>query len=170
MFVISITIINSNQSYVEEVLLYLFLIQHGKTIPKDKDPERPLNIQGKKHTKRAASFLRSHGFLVEEIWHSDKLRAKQTAEIIGKKLFCKNIKERDDLGPLDPVKKIADQVQKQDENLMISGHLPFLEKLAAQLLTGVQKKPIVKFQNSGIVCLEKDKDWSLVWSVIPNII
>lgn len=150
--------------------MYLFLIQHGKTIPKEKDPERPLNIQGKKHTKRAASFLGSHGFLVEEIWHSNKLRAKHTAEIIGKKLSCNEIKERSDLGPLDPVKKVSKEIQKFDKNLMIAGHLPFLEKLASILLTGDEEKLTVKFQNSGIVCLERDEQWSLVWSVIPNII
>lgn len=150
--------------------MYLYLIQHGKTIPKEKDPERPLNIQGKKHTKRAASFLRSHGFLMDEIWHSNKLRAKQTAEIIGKKLLCKEIKERDDLAPLDPVEKISKEIKKHDGNLALSGHLPFLEKLASLLLTGSEEKPIVKFQNSGIVCLERDEHWSLVWSVIPNII
>lgn len=150
--------------------MYLFLIQHGKTIPKEKDPERPLSIQGKKHTKRAASFLRSHGFVMDEIWHSHKLRAKQTAEIIGKKLLCKEIKERDDLAPLDPVKKIAKEIQKYEGNLALSGHLPFLEKLASLLLTGSEEKPVVKFQNSGIVCLEKDEHWSVVWSVIPNIL
>jgi phosphohistidine phosphatase len=146
------------------------LIQHGKTIPKEKDPERPLSIQGKKHTKRAASFLRSHGFVMDEIWHSHKLRAKQTAEIIGKKLLCKEIKERDDLAPLDPVKKIAKEIQKYEGNLALSGHLPFLEKLASLLLTGSEEKPVVKFQNSGIICLEKDEHWSVVWSVIPNIL
>jgi len=150
--------------------LYLFLIQHGKTISKEKDPERPLNTQGKKHTRRTASFLRSHGFLIDEIWHSHKLRAKQTAEIIGKKLACQVIKEKDGLGPLDPVDKIAKELQKYDQNLALSGHLPFLEKLASLLLTGSEEKANIKFQNSGIVCLEKDDQWSLVWSVIPNII
>lgn len=150
--------------------MYLFLIQHGQAIPKEKDPERPLNIQGNKQTKRAASFLSSHGYLVEEIWHSSKLRSKQTAEIIGKKLSCKEIKQRDDLASLDPVEKVSKQIQKFDKNLLISGHLPFLEKLAALLLTGSEDVPVVKFQNSGIVCLEKEKQWSLVWAVIPNII
>ena len=150
--------------------MYLYLIQHGKTIPKEKDPEQPLSIQGKKHTKRTASFLRSHGFLVEEIWHSDKLRAKQTAEIIGNKLLCKKIIEKEGLAPLDPVKNISEEIQKVDKILLITGHLPFLEKLASLLLTGSQKKLKIKFQNSGIVCLEKDDKWSLIWSVIPELI
>jgi phosphohistidine phosphatase len=150
------------------------LIQHGKTIPKEKDPERPLSVQGKKHTKRSASFLRSHGFLMNEIWHSNKLRAKQTAEIIWKEIALqgdkREIKERDDLAPLDAVKKISKELQKYDGNLAISGHLPFLEKLTSLLLTGSEEEVIVKFQNSGIVCLERDEKWSLIWSVIPNII
>lgn len=150
--------------------MHIFLIQHGKTISKEKDPERPLSIQGKKHTKRAASFLRSHGFLMDEIWHSNKLRAKQTAEIIGKKLLCKEIKERDDLAPLDPVKKIAEKLQKYEGNLAISGHLPFLEKLVSLLLIGSEKESIIKFQNSGIVCLKRNEHWSVVWSVVPNIL
>lgn len=39
---------------------------------------------------------------------------------------------------------------------MLVGHLPFLQKLLAFMLTGSSDHQIMKFQYSGIICLEKD--------------
>jgi phosphohistidine phosphatase len=55
---------------------------------------------------------------------------------------------------------------------MLVGHLPFMERMTAYLVTGSAAKPIFKFQNSGIVCLNRDPEigsWMIVWSLMPNI-
>ena len=47
-----------------------------------------------------------------------------------------------------------------------------MEKLAAYLITGRQEKPVFKFQNAGIVCLDlnPETDSRVVrWALIPNI-
>ena len=59
-----------------------------------------------------------------------------------------------------------------DTNTMLVGHLPFMERMAAYLVTGSIDKLIFKFQNSGIVCLDKDPDsdsWVIVWTLMPHI-
>jgi phosphohistidine phosphatase len=58
------------------------------------------------------------------------------------------------------------------ENIMLVGHLPFMERMTAFLVTGSIDKPILKFQNSGIVCLDKDPDtqsWIILWALLPHI-
>jgi phosphohistidine phosphatase len=55
---------------------------------------------------------------------------------------------------------------------MLVGHLPFMERMTAFLITGSIDKPVFKFQNSGIVCLDKDpeaKAWVIRWALMPKI-
>jgi phosphohistidine phosphatase len=55
---------------------------------------------------------------------------------------------------------------------MLVGHLPFMERLTAFLITGSIDRPVFKFQNSGIVRLDKDPEtqaWVILWSLMPAI-
>jgi phosphohistidine phosphatase len=59
-----------------------------------------------------------------------------------------------------------------DENVMLVGHLPFMERITSYLITGSIDQPLIKFQNSGIVCLDKDPEtqaWVIKWALMPNI-
>ena len=59
-----------------------------------------------------------------------------------------------------------------DTNTLLVGHLPFMKRMTAYLVTGSIDKPVFKFQNSGIVCLDKDPEtgsWVIVWTLMPNI-
>jgi phosphohistidine phosphatase len=59
-----------------------------------------------------------------------------------------------------------------DENVMLVGHLPFMERITSYLITGSIDQPLIKFQNSGIVCLDKDPEtqgWVIKWTLMPNI-
>jgi phosphohistidine phosphatase len=50
--------------------------------------------------------------------------------------------------------------------------LPFMEKLTSYLVVGSDEYPIFKFQNGGIVCLDKEPDskrWIIKWTLMPNI-
>jgi len=52
------------------------------------------------------------------------------------------------------------------------GHLPFMERLTAYLITGSMERPVFKFQNSGIVCLDKPPNimaWVIKWALMPHI-
>ena len=72
---------------------------------------------------------------------------------------------------MDDVISFAASIEP-DENTMLVGHLPFMERMTAYLVTGITDKPVFKFQNSGIVCLNKDPDigsWVIVWTLMPNI-
>jgi phosphohistidine phosphatase len=147
----------------------LYLIQHGLSLPEEQDPKRPLSPEGEEQTQKIAEFLKARKIKVDCIWHSSKLRAIQTAQIISESLPCPEIHERNDLNPLDSVSKFPEEIKSLNKNLMIVGHLPFLEKLAALLLTGTEGYKIIAFKNSGIVCLECTDAWKLAWIVAPEL-
>jgi phosphohistidine phosphatase len=150
----------------------LYLVQHGKSLPKDLDPDQSLSQEGIETTRRIAGIAKENGVTVSQIKHSEKTRARQTAEILASALNPpKGIEEVSGLKPLDEVSAIALNLDPK-ANTMLVGHLPFMERMSSYLLTGSVARPVVKFQNSGIVCLEKEPDdhsWVIVWTLMPKI-
>ena len=55
---------------------------------------------------------------------------------------------------------------------MIVGHLPFLGKLIALLVTGSEENEIVEFQFGSVVCIERRDDgkWKVVWMITPALL
>ncbi len=151
----------------------IYLMQHGKPVPKEENPDRPLSDQGKGDIEKVSKMLRKSGVKVQEAFHSGKTRARQTAEIMVSQLNPDvKAQERAGLSPLDDVKEIVSQIKDADKDMLIAGHLPHLGKLASLLIAGDEEVPVVSFQQGGIVCVEKDeKDhWSVAWMVVPEII
>ena len=148
----------------------LYLIQHGKALPEEKDSKRSLSPEGVTETQKIADFLKTKNIKFGEIWHSKKTRAVQTAGIISKALSIKNMLRRDDLNPDEPVEKFPDEIKNLNKDLMIAGHLPFLQRLASLLLTGSETDSPVSFKNSGLVCLEFQQEWKILWYVIPELL
>jgi len=150
----------------------LYLIQHGKSLPKDQDPDQGLSEDGTTETERIASLARDYGVSVSQIRHSVKTRARQTAEILAGALKPQNdIQEIRGIKPMDDVAACAAKIDP-DENVMLVGHLPFMERITSYLITGSIDQALIKFQNSGIVCLDKDPEtqaWVIKWTLMPNI-
>lgn len=73
---------------------------------------------------------------------------------------------------MDNVKGIAEYAKSVGKDLLIVGHLPHLGKPASLLITGSESVPVVRFQQGGVVCLEKDAEgvWSIVWMLVPEIL
>ena len=150
----------------------LYLVQHGKNLPKEVDPDQGLSDEGIAETKRIADVARGYQVKVSLIRQSGKKRARQTAEILTEALNpADGVAEASGLKPLDDVAACA-AVLDAAAHTMLVGHLPFMERMASFLITGSAEKPIFKFQNSGIVCLEKDPQsgsWVIIWTLMPNI-
>jgi len=150
----------------------LYLVQHGKSLPKEIDPDRPLSEEGKATVHRIAQMATGYHIHVSQIIHSGKARARQTAEIIS--MYIKpesGIRESKGLNADDDVYPLASTI-KGPENIMIVGHLPFMERLVSFLITGTDKYTVVKFQNGGIVCLYQDTEkrtWYIKWMVMPEM-
>jgi phosphohistidine phosphatase len=150
----------------------LYLIQHGKSLPKDQDPDQGLSEEGIAETQRMANSAKDHGVVVSQIRHSVKTRTRQTAEIFAKALNPeKGLHQVDGIKPLDDAAEYASIIDP-GQNIMLVGHLPFMERMTSYLITGSVDKPVFKFQNSGIVCLDKNVEghsWVILWSLMPKI-
>ncbi len=107
---------------------------------------------------------------MEEVLHSGKTRAKETAEIIASELGVR-VREVSGLDPLADPSEWAERLKGMKEDVLLVGHLPHLSRLAGLLLTGGQLE-FVKLSSGGALCLEKEEEggWSLIWLVSPGIL
>jgi phosphohistidine phosphatase len=150
----------------------LYLVQHGKSLPKDQAPDQGLSREGVADVERIASVARGYGVRVAAIKHSGKKRARQTAEIFSSALDPEaGVEEISGINPLDDITAFAPSLGA-DDNVMLVGHLPFMERLTSYLITGAADTLVFKFQNGGIVCLDQDPDhksWYIKWTLMPRI-
>lgn len=148
----------------------LYLVQHGEATSKETNPNRPLTKKGKEDVSRMAKFLKKKGIRVIATWHSGKLRAIQTAQILGEAVSVEIIKQ-EGLAPNDPVDKWLEELNTRVKDVMIVGHLPFLQRLASLLLVGDESSQLITFRPGGVVCLEREEGkWSLVWTLPSELV
>jgi phosphohistidine phosphatase len=153
--------------------MLLYLVQHGEAKREEEDPARPLSAKGIEDVKKAASCISRLNIEVEEVLHSGKVRAKQTAELLSSNLrIAKGVSQTDGLAPLDAPGLWAERLKHKKNSLMLVGHLPHLGKLSSLLLSGDKEKNIIAFRMGGIVCLKRDDAgmWSLQWIITPEIL
>ncbi len=151
----------------------LYLIQHGEAKPESEDPERSLTARGEKEVVAVSKAAGGLQIRPSKIFHSGKLRAKQTAQIIASALKISNslVQPSQGLNPNDDIHTWAERISKEKEDLMLVGHLPFLEKLTSFLLCGDENARVVLFRYGAIVCLDQkgDKGWAVRWILTPEM-
>lgn len=102
------------------------------------------------------------------VWHSGKLRARQTAEAFWR--ACNALAEFSatrDLQPDDPPGWIRDRLRGESRETLIAGHFPLLPRLLGLLLTGRDDQE-GSFPLHGVVALETDDDgdtWREIWRI-----
>ncbi len=148
----------------------LYLVQHGEAKSEKEDPERSLTDRGKVEIERVSIAAKPLGVNPSIVLHSGKLRAKQTAEILSKTLNLLP-QEEEGLNPNDPIQPWVERISKENRDLMIVGHLPFLDKLASYLLCGEENARVILFRYGAIVCLtqKEDKRWAVSWILTPEM-
>ena len=150
----------------------LFLVQHGEAKPGTDDSERSLTDQGAETAGRMADWAARMGITLNEIRHSGKRRAEQTAMIFAKKLdTARGVTAAKGLNPKDDVTLVAASLQGNQESIMLVGHLPHLSRLVGLLVTDNPEFEIVRFHNAGIVCLsQQDGKWAIDWVMQPELL
>jgi len=149
----------------------LYLMQHGEAKSEAEDPERSLTVRGEEETQKISDAAKRLGIRPSRIYHSGKKRAEQTAGIISKALGLSPQISKG-LSPNDDVHPWVKRVSKEAEDLMIVGHLPFLEKLTSSLVCGDEGLKAVLFRYSAILCLEKKEPgrWAVDWLLKPEMV
>jgi phosphohistidine phosphatase len=149
----------------------LYLIQHGEAKSEAEDPDRSLTAQGEEDVRGVARAAKRLDIRPSKVYHSGKLRAQQTAEIVANALKVP-MESAQGLNPNDDVRPWAEQISKETKDLMIVGHLPFLEKLTSLLLCGDETVRLVFFRYGAIICLKQkeDKGWAIRWILTPKMV
>lgn len=147
----------------------LFLVHHGDAVGPDVDPMRPLSDRGRVDVDRLAQKAAEHGAKPDVIWHSGKLRARQTAEAYWKR--CNPLaafSATRGLQPTDPTNWIVDSIAGETRHVLLAGHCPHLPRLLGRLITGNPEADPVDFPLNGIVALEEANGaWLERWRLKP---
>ncbi|MFQ5911384.1 MAG: phosphohistidine phosphatase SixA [Thermoplasmata archaeon] len=148
-----------------------YLVRHGEAKSEREDPARPLSDRGREEVTRVARHMGTMGLQIAEIRHSNKLRARQTAEILAEHLSpTPALHEVEGLAPMDDPSKAQATIEASRESIMLVGHLPHLSHLASALLRGDPEPEIVRFKAGAIACLARvDGGFRLEWVLTPDI-
>ena len=127
-----------------------YLVRHGDAVAAVENAERPLSRIGRRTgSTRRAEMAGARKLKSQRIYHSGILRAKQTAEILAKaspaKLgggtaspaYCPKMIRRLSKPSLTPPRC----------SIMLVGHLPYLNRLAALLISGDPERAVVEFSS-----------------------
>jgi phosphohistidine phosphatase len=145
----------------------LYLAQHGRAKTEDEDPDRSLTDDGIDDVSRVArQAIDSLGVHADRIVHSGKTRARQTAEIWAR-LLDVDFEQADALAPNDDPSTWAERIQADTHDVLIVGHLPHLERLAALLVTGDANRSVIAFRPGGLARLERGDNGWIVSIVLP---
>lgn len=150
----------------------LYLAQHGQALSSEEDPQRPLSEAGREQVECLARQLGSAGVRVQRVWHSGKLRAQQTAEILARRVMPRGrVEPVAGLGPDDPVEEFIADADVWQEDALVVGHLPFMARLTSLLLLRDTGRELVSFRPGSVLCLERlDHDrWVLSWMLRPEL-
>ncbi len=150
----------------------LYLIQHGEAKPEAEDPQRSLTARGEKEVMAVSKVAGGLQVRPSKIYHSGKLRAKQTAEIVAGALKISDlVHPAPGLNPNDDIHPWVERISKEKEDLMLVGHLPFLEKLTSFLLCEDENARLLLFRYGAIVCFDQkgDKGWAVRWILTPEM-
>jgi phosphohistidine phosphatase len=145
----------------------IYLVHHADAVGPEVDSQRPLSLGGRMHADLLAQKARDRGVKPVAIWHSGKLRARQTAEAFWR--ICNPLAEFKairGLQPTDPGEWARDLVTREPRDVMLVGHMPSLPKIFALMTTGDAEMELA-FPAHGLVALEPEADrWRERWRLL----
>ena len=146
--------------------MHLFLVHHGQALSAGVDPRQPLSADGRAAVERLAADAAARGAKPAVVWHSGKLRARQTAEAFWR--ACNALAEFSatrDLQADDPPAWIRDRLRHEPRDVLLVGHFPHLPRLL-ELLVG--EGNAATFPPHGAVALttsDEGESWKELWRV-----
>lgn len=132
----------------------LILVHHGDAVPGDLDTQRPLSARGLSSAQRLADAVRARGVTPDCVWHSGKLRARQTAEAFWRE--CNPLAAFSavrGLQPADPAGMLRSAMAGEARLVLAVGHFPHLPRALSLFTTGVDDS-LAPFPLHGLVALE----------------
>jgi len=137
------------------------------------DFDRPLAPEGQERMKSAARTIAALGLEIDVIVTSPRLRAKQTAAIVAKRMKAENrvvedARLADEFGPRELAAILADHPEAGQ--IMLVGHEPGLSRTVGAVIGGAS----VDFKTGSLACVNLPNRASLtgdlLWLVPPKIL
>jgi phosphohistidine phosphatase len=142
------------------------LVHHADAVGPAVDPQRPLSALGHRQAEWLADYLKQSGVVPEAIWHSGKLRSRQTAEAFLRACapFAQFRMIRG-LHPEDPPEWLRDELAVETRPVLLVGHMPHIARLADLMAPGCVM-PV-----HGLVGLEKvsERVWVESSRAVPDL-
>ncbi len=142
----------------------VYLVHHGEAVESDVNAQRPLSHKGQKRVEHLADLTAAKKVRPEAIWHSGKLRTRQTAEAFWR--ACNPLSELSmvrGLQPTDPAEWILDRVDADTRSILLVGHKPNLDWMLSLILNIPST-----FPPHGIVGLRRaPAKWFELWRLSP---
>ena len=147
-----------------------YLVRHGEAVSETLDPQRPLTRVGREEVERVAGLAASRKIGVSAIFHSGILRAKQTAEIFAEFLApAVLVQQITGLLPQDDPTIAKAELELAERSVMLVGHLPHMNRLAALLVNGDTDRQIIEFSPATMVCCSRNGvHWKIAWTLAPQ--
>ena len=116
----------------------LYLLRHGDAVQKEVDDSlRPLSHEGELEIAEAALYLGKRCPSIDFVFCSPLVRAKQSAEIVLKKVQARELIVHDSFGPGgNPALAITMLNANRPASALIVGHEPYLGILISLLAGG----------------------------------
>jgi phosphohistidine phosphatase len=145
----------------------MYLVHHGDAVGPKVDSMQPLSEAGRLRVDRMAVEAAARGVKPAVIWHSGKVRARQTAEAFWH--TCNplaDVSVTPGLQPGDPPQWIRDALIGEKRDVMVVGHFPHLSRLLGLLLLNGIDAGGVDFPLHGLVAVERaNRGWVERWRI-----
>jgi phosphohistidine phosphatase len=161
-------------------IMLVYLIRHGVAVsvrdtPSRKHEDRPLTEDGATRMKVQAASFRRIGGVVQEVWTSPHLRARQSADIVRDAQDTGTpVIEVEDLAPEGDVEAVFGRLRAYENghDIAIVGHEEGITKLASRLLVD-GSAPVMHFGRGAVCCLDvlelsPDARSLLRWHLTPQ--
>lgn len=138
-------------------------MRHGQAEDPSIDPEQGLTEDGKNAIRQIGRELEQKSVHVDNIYHSAKKRAQQTALIVSEIISPEILPQTmDNLKPNDNPANIIGIINQWANDTLIVSHLPLIPSLL-DLLTDAHNT--IRFNPGTVVCLcRSGSRWQLEWA------
>jgi phosphohistidine phosphatase len=145
----------------------LVLVHHADAVGPDVDSRRPLSISGRHQADQLAGRLKASGIVPAAIWHSGKLRARETAEAFLRQCnpFAEFRMVRG-LAPDDPPEFLRDSLMGEPRDVLVVGHMPGIREVGHLLAPASAPLPL-----HGLIALQHQPEpprWVELWRLTPD--
>ena len=134
----------------------VYLVRHGDAVSANENSLRPLSQKGRQSIERTARLALDRKIQVSIIYHSGILRAQESAEIFSELLAPSlGLEEHSGLLPEDDPAIVKAELEVAEYSILLISHLPYLNRLAALLVTGDPDRRVADFLPATMVCCSR---------------